>query len=83
MEITVKKFNWRQFFSNFRGERMNAGDSEEQRYQAFKARFLDEERIYAKAELWDRWEPWIKQNFRDFDAKVSQLPQPCAEKEDK
>ena len=40
----MKKFNWRPFFTNFRGERMQPGDSEEQRYQAFKARFLEEQR---------------------------------------
>lgn len=34
--------NWRQFFSDFRGKRLDEGHSEEQRYQAFKARFLHE-----------------------------------------
>lgn len=34
------KYDWRKFFTNFRGERLSTGDGEEQRYQAFKARFL-------------------------------------------
>jgi hypothetical protein len=37
----------------------------------------------AKAALWDRWEPWIRQNFKDFDAAVTTATQqrpipPCA-----
>lgn len=40
----MKKFNWLPFFTDFRGNRLDAGHSEEQRYQAFKARFLQEQR---------------------------------------
>ena len=40
----MKRFNWRKFFSDFRGERFTDGHSEEQRYQAFKARFLEEQK---------------------------------------
>lgn len=36
--------NWRLFFTDFRGQRFDAGHSEEIRYQAFKARFLSEMR---------------------------------------
>lgn len=39
----MKKSNWRPFFTDFRGNRLDAGHSEEQRYQAFKARFLHEQ----------------------------------------
>lgn len=41
----MKKFNWRGFFSDFRGARMKPGDGEEERYQAFKARFLEEQKL--------------------------------------
>lgn len=40
----MKRFKWREFFSDFRGNRMGSGDGEEQRYQAFKARFLEEQK---------------------------------------
>ena len=38
-----KKYNWRTFFTDFTGERYNLGYGEEVRYQAFKARFLEEQ----------------------------------------
>ena len=41
----MKRYNWRPFFTDFRGERFDQGHSEEQRYQAFKARYEYEKRL--------------------------------------
>ena len=40
----MARFNWRAYFSDFRHERLKADNPEEQQYQAFKARFLEEQR---------------------------------------
>lgn len=51
------RFNWRKFFSDYHGTRFSSGHGEEQRYQAFKARFLEEQR-------------WVKEEAAKADEKV-------------
>lgn len=52
----ARRYNWRPFFTDFRGKRYDGGHSEEQRYQAFKARFLfeQEQEEHRKAEEEER-----------------------------